>query len=165
MFVRKARANEIGAVGDLRLEAYRAQNLLAENPAYAETLRLLGADGNGEVLVAVEDARMLGTIMLESWHAASEVARAADEAEIRGLAVAPGGQGRGVGATLVRAALDRAAARGARQVVLSTRPAMRAAQRLYVAEGFTRMPERDWSPVPGVALLAFRRPLAAPVAD
>jgi ribosomal protein S18 acetylase RimI-like enzyme len=165
MYVREARADEISAVGDLRLEAYRAQNLLAENPAYAETLRLLGADGHGEILVAVDDARMLGTVMLESWHADSEVARAADEAEMRGLAVSPRAQGRGVGAALVRAAVDRAAERGARQVVLSTRPAMTVAQRLYVAEGFTRMPERDWSPVPGVALLAFRRPLAAPAAD
>ncbi|MBC6456684.1 GNAT family N-acetyltransferase [Actinomadura sp. HBU206391] len=149
----------MGAVGDLRLEAYRAQNLLAENPLYADTLRVLGADGQGEVLVAVEESRILGTIMVESWHPASEVARGGDEAEIRGLAVAPQAQGRGVGGTLVRAAVDRAVARGARQVVLSTRPAMTAAQRLYAAEGFTRMPDRDWSPVPGVSLLAFRRVL------
>jgi ribosomal protein S18 acetylase RimI-like enzyme len=160
MIVRVACSSEMGAVGELRLEAYRAQNLLAENPGYADTLRVLGADGQGEVLVAVEDARMLGTVMLESWHPASEVARGVDEAEIRGLAVAPQAQGRGVGGALLRAAVDRAAARGARQLVLSTRRAMAAAQRLYLAEGFTRIPDRDWSPVPGVMLLAYGRTLA-----
>ncbi|HEV7933467.1 MAG TPA: GNAT family N-acetyltransferase [Actinomadura sp.] len=159
MMVREACSSEMGAVGELRLEAYRAQSLLAENSGYADTLRVLGAEGHGEVLVAVEDARMLGTVMLESWHPASEVARDADEAEIRALAVAPQAQSHGVGRALVRAAVDRAATRGARQVVLSTRPAMKAAQQLYLAEGFTRIPDRDWSPVPGVALLAFGRPL------
>jgi ribosomal protein S18 acetylase RimI-like enzyme len=122
-------------------------------------LRILGGDGRGEVLVAVEDDRLLGTVMLEFWHPASEVAHGADEAEIRGLAVAPGAQGHGVGTALVRTAVDRAVAGGARQMVLSTLPAMRAAQRLYIAEGFTRLPDRDWWPVPGVMLLAFHRPL------
>ncbi len=32
---------------------------------------------------------------------------------------------------------------------------MRAAHRIYERLGFTRDPERDWSPLPGVELLAF----------
>jgi hypothetical protein len=32
---------------------------------------------------------------------------------------------------------------------------MLGAQRLYAELGFRRLPERDWSPVPGVSLLAF----------
>ena len=40
-------------------------------------------------------------------------------------------------------------------MVLSTDPGMRAAHRLYERFGFTRAPERDWSPVPGVDLIAF----------
>jgi hypothetical protein len=32
---------------------------------------------------------------------------------------------------------------------------MRAAHAIYERLGFTRAPERDWSPLPGVRLLAF----------
>jgi GNAT superfamily N-acetyltransferase len=160
VFVRDAFPDEMDVAGELRVAAYQAQNLLAANPAYADTLRALGTAGDGEVLVAVEDGQLLGTVMLKPWHPSCEVARSADEAEIRALAVAPEAQGRGVGGTLLRAVLDRAAARGVRHLVLSTQPAMIAAHRLYLTEGFTRIPDRDWTPVPGLTLLAFGRPLA-----
>jgi hypothetical protein len=32
---------------------------------------------------------------------------------------------------------------------------MRAAQAIYLRLGFTRRPDRDWEPVPGVRLLGF----------
>jgi hypothetical protein len=32
---------------------------------------------------------------------------------------------------------------------------MTAAQRLYQRLGFTRLPDRDWSPVPGIELLVY----------
>jgi hypothetical protein len=32
---------------------------------------------------------------------------------------------------------------------------MKAAHRLYDEAGFARLPERDWSPEPGVKLLAY----------
>jgi ribosomal protein S18 acetylase RimI-like enzyme len=165
VIVRPARRAELAAVGELRVTAYLAQNLLSAHPAYADTLRALGADGRGEVLVAVDrdgdgdGHEILGTIMLDPWHAGSEIARGPDEAEIRGLAVAPAAQGRGVGLTLVREVIDRATARGARRLLLSTQPAMTAAQRLYVAAGFARLPELDWSPTPGLTLLAYCRHL------
>ncbi|WP_338065033.1 hypothetical protein [Thermobifida fusca] len=38
---------------------------------------------------------------------------------------------------------------------------MVAAQRLYASEGFVRLPERDWSPQPGVPLLAYGLRLSA----
>ena len=37
---------------------------------------------------------------------------------------------------------------------------MRAAHAVYRRAGFERAPERDWSPVPGVELLAFTLRLA-----
>jgi ribosomal protein S18 acetylase RimI-like enzyme len=36
---------------------------------------------------------------------------------------------------------------------------MTAAQRLYERLGFTRLPERDWSPAPGVGLIVYSREL------
>ena len=42
-----------------------------------------------------------------------------------------------------------------RRVVLSTDRRMTTAQRLYERLGFTRLPERDWSPRPGIDLLVY----------
>ena len=58
-------------------------------------------------------------------------------------------------ATLVQECIDRARALGRRRLVLSTQPAMYAAQRVYERAGFTRAPGRDWSPVPGLMLMAY----------
>jgi hypothetical protein len=32
---------------------------------------------------------------------------------------------------------------------------MRTAHRLYLRLGFTRVPERDWDPIPGLTLLVY----------
>ena len=40
-------------------------------------------------------------------------------------------------------------------MVLSTDRRMTAAQRLYRRLAFTRLPERDWQPVPGIDLLVY----------
>jgi ribosomal protein S18 acetylase RimI-like enzyme len=115
-------------------------------------LRALGSDGDGTVLVAVDGGRIVGTVMLPS---DGQVVAGPDEAEIRALAVAPDGQGKGTGAALLRAAIERAARGGVRHLVLLTQPEMLAAQRLYQRAGFRRLPDRDWSPAPGATLLAY----------
>lgn len=155
----------MAAVGALRVAAYQAQDFLAADSPYAGTLRALGGDGHGTVLVATGDDSdasgegLLGTVMLEPWHEGSEVARSPEDAEVRALAVAPSAQGQGVGRALMLAVIDRAAADGARRLLLSTQPGMRAAQALYTALGFARLPDLDWAPVPGMTLLTFGRPL------
>jgi ribosomal protein S18 acetylase RimI-like enzyme len=103
---------------------------------------------NGAGLIA-------GTIMLVTWPLAGELVGGPDEAEIRALAVAPGVQNGGVGTGLLLTALNWAELAGARRVVLSTLPGMRAAHRLYERNGFRRLPDRDWSPRAGVQLLAY----------
>ncbi|MBR8745101.1 GNAT family N-acetyltransferase [Nocardiopsis sp. MG754419] len=165
MIVRDARPEEKAAVADLRAEAYHAQRLLEINPAYESTLRALGVDGTGDVLVVEEDGALIGTVMLIRPGARSEVAAGPDDVEVRAFAVAPGHQGRGVGRALMKALTARALEWGARRLVLSTRPEMRAAQRLYTTMGFVRTPERDWSPVPGLDLLTYQLPLEVPERD
>lgn len=177
MIIRPALADEADTVGALRVAAYQAQDLLAVNPAYADTLRALGFDGHGTVLVAADGsgrgagsgaadgsgrgAGIVGTVMYEPWHAGSEVARSADEAEVRALAVATEAQGRGAGRALMRAVIEQASASGVTRLLLSTRTEMKAARHLYLSLGFARAPELDWEPVPGVALLGFLLPLRA----
>lgn len=82
------------------------------------------------------------------------------EAGIRMLAVDPAAQGRGVGRALVAACIEHARRCGCRAVMLHTTPWMTAAQHLYEQLGFTRLPERDWTPEPGVPLRAYRLVLA-----
>jgi ribosomal protein S18 acetylase RimI-like enzyme len=167
--IRKASPAEMAEVGDIRIAAYVRGGFLSADSGYVPTLRGLGADGNGEVLVATTPAtgirredgednaadRIVGTIMLQPWPHAGQVVTGQDEAEIRALAVRPEAQGRGVGRTLLRHLMLRARERGIRHLVLCTEPGMRAAHHLYEREGFTRLPERDWSPAPGTTLLAY----------
>lgn len=75
------------------------------------------------------------------------------------LVVAPDQRGHGIAGALVRECLDRARAAGCRRMVISTEPEMHAAHRLYRRLGFLREPARDWSPVEGVELLVYARPL------
>jgi ribosomal protein S18 acetylase RimI-like enzyme len=156
MIVRRVLPDEMNAVSELRVMAYTADGLLDANPAYVEALRLLGTDGRGEILVAAdEEQRLLGTIMFEPWSTESEIARNADEAEIRAFAVAPEARGRGVGRDLVNALVERAREEGVTRLLLSTLPEMVSAQYVYRARGFERVPERDWTPMRGVNLLAY----------
>jgi ribosomal protein S18 acetylase RimI-like enzyme len=82
------------------------------------------------------------------------------EAGIRMLAVLPRAQGRGVGRVLVDACIRRARASSRHALMLHTTPWMTTAQHLYASSGFVRFPERDWTPVPEVPLLAYRLDLA-----
>lgn len=83
-----------------------------------------------------------------------EIARD-DEAELRMLAVDPVARGRGVGEALVRHCLDEARDLGLGGVRISTMAQMSGARRLYERLGFERAPDDDWSPAPGVHLLAY----------
>jgi ribosomal protein S18 acetylase RimI-like enzyme len=56
VLIRDAGPADMAAVGELRVAAYRAGHHLSDNSTYAPVLRELGADGHGEVLVAVSTA-------------------------------------------------------------------------------------------------------------
>ena len=71
------------------------------------------------------------------------------------LAVAPTARRLGMAGRLMAEVESRARRGGARAVVLSTGPAMAAAQRLYEGRGYRRTRERDWS-TEGVGLLTYR---------
>jgi ribosomal protein S18 acetylase RimI-like enzyme len=172
--VRAAVPADYPAVARLTVDAYRADGQLNEASAtYAETLADVAARAEaGDLLVAVDRAtdgaadgaadratggdRVLGSVLyVEPGSRYAELSRAG-ESEFRMLAVDPAAQGRGVGRTLVQACVDRAAAAGCTAVVICVRDFAMAAQKLYMSLGFARVPELDWSPLPGVSLLALR---------
>jgi ribosomal protein S18 acetylase RimI-like enzyme len=164
--IRVATPNDFPAVAELTVDAYEAGGHLDAEEDYRTTLSdVAGRASAGEILVAVDQAEVLGAVLLvHTGSAYSEIARPG-EAEFRMLAVSPKAQRRGIGERLVRACLDRARARGADSVVISARDFVQAPLRLYDRMGFVRTPERDWSPAPGISLVTLRLDLATTPSD
>jgi ribosomal protein S18 acetylase RimI-like enzyme len=174
--VRPATEADFAVIGEICLAAYRADGQLPPagtvRPPGAHDYGLTLADVAGraeaaEVLVAVDDdGRILGCVTFtRPGTSVAEISRDG-EAEFRMLAVAPEAQGRGIGRTLAGACLDRAGEMGLTAVVISVRDDNPVAKRLYAGLGFVPEPDRNWSPVPGVRLEAFRRDLhPVPLAD
>jgi ribosomal protein S18 acetylase RimI-like enzyme len=158
--VRDAQPGEFGQIGELRVAAYQADGFLSAASSYADTLRVLGMDGTGEILAAVDDGHILGTVTLVTWPHGGEVLRSPGEGEVRALAVAATARGQGIGRALLAAVLRRAAIREVRELLLLTQPDMHAAQHLYAEAGFQRLPHRDYEYAPGHHLLAFGLPMA-----
>ena len=157
MIVRPAAPHELAAVGELTVRAYAADGYLAADDPYAAELRS-AADraAEADLLVAVDtDGSLLGTVTFTvpgtPW---AEISRPG-EAEFRMLAVAPEARGRGVGGELAQWCVDRARDLGCTAVALSSLTEMHAAHRIYARMGFVRAADRDWSPAPGVQLVAY----------
>jgi ribosomal protein S18 acetylase RimI-like enzyme len=157
--VRAASPTDFPRIAEVTVGAYVGDGLapgeyvpvLADVAARAELAELLVA--------CAEDGAILGSVALVLDGHFGEVTTGPDEAGFRMLAVDPAARGRGIGERLVLACLERARAAGKRRMVLSTDTRMAAAHRLYERLGFSRLPERDWSPLPGVELLVYARDL------
>lgn len=158
--VRTARGGELAEVGALTVAAYQSDGHLdGDNTYRAELADAVRRAVLAELLVAVEDGTLLGTVTVaEAGTPFAEVA-APGELEFRMLGVAPAGRGRGVGEALVQAVFDRAVERGRSAVVISTMDGMAAAHRLYTRRGFAPLPERDWEPRAGLVLRVLRCPV------
>lgn len=158
--IRLARPDEYLAVGQITLDAYVADGFLSADDGYARHLldasdRAVGA----ELWVAAADHDLLGTVTFcPPGSPYREVARA-DQGEFRMLAVPPRARGRGVAKALVTRCFERCAELGFAELVLCSMDAMTNAHALYDSFGFRRAPELDFSPEPGVWLLAFRAPV------
>ena len=88
----------------------------------------------------------------------------ADEGEIANLAVAPAGWGRGIGRTLLDAALDEALGRKANAVYLEVRDSNERARRLYGSRGFEEIGRRrNYYQLPDEDAIVLRRTLTREV--
>ena len=158
MRIRRARPEDVAAVGEVTVAAY-AEFISGDDDGYVRHLRDAATrDREAELWVATPDdsEEILGTVTItpagSPWR---EIGRDG-EGEFRMLAVSPAARGAGIGTALVDLVLERFRTDGASAVVMSTLAEMRAAHRVYERAGFERDPARDWSPVPGVDLLAYR---------
>ncbi len=155
MEVRRIRPEEHQRAGDICVAAYEPFLTGAEDD-YRDRLHDVAArDAAAEVWVATLDDALVGLVTYcppgSPWR---EIGRD-DEGEFRMLAVDPSAQGSGAGTALARLCEDRARQDGATGMALSSLATMAAAHRVYARLGYARAPDRDWSPLPGVDLLAF----------
>lgn len=157
MELRRIRPAEHEAAGDVCVAAYRPFLTGAEDDYAARLHDVATRDAQAEVWVAVDGDRLLGNVTWcppgSSWR---EIARP-DEGEFRMLAVDPAAQGAGAGTALARLCEERSREHGATGMALSSLATMVAAHRVYARLGYGRDPARDWSPLPGVDLLAFSK--------
>ncbi len=150
-------------VGRLTAEAYVGDGLMDAEDGYVEQLVDAARRAReAEVWVAVEGDRVLGTVTFCAVGSAYREIGHDDEGEFRMLAVSPTARGRGVGRVLVERCLERSRELGYAGVRMSSMDRMTSAHRVYERLGFTRAPEDDWSPVPGVNLVAYALSLQAP---
>ncbi|GLZ76118.1 N-acetyltransferase [Actinorhabdospora filicis] len=162
--VRVATPADYPAAGRISVTAYReGGHFTGDAEFYAK--KLADAETRAtqcDLLVAVDAASqdVLGTVAYCPYGTPLTELCEEGEAEFRMLAVDPAAQGRGVGETLVRACVDRARDAGCRALVLCSRSDVAfAAIRLYERLGFTRTPEKDWSPAEGISLIGWRMEL------
>lgn len=130
-------------------EGYR-QNIIAT----------LGAAAPGTQIVALDDGRVVGAVLL--YPAGASIQKPGGTSatltwpEVRLLAVAPSARGRGVGAALMNECIHRARSARARALTLHTTDLMQAAMRLYERLGFERAHDLDLEPAPGIIAKGYR---------
>ncbi len=158
--VRRPREAELDAVGRITVEAYRDDGLIDAGDDYlTELADAARRHREAEVWVAVDGEEVLGSVTFcRPGTPFAELARD-NEGEFRMLAVASAARRRGVAEALVARCIDRSRELGHDAVVICSMREMSTAHRLYERLGFRRLPERDWSPVPGIELLGFILPL------
>jgi ribosomal protein S18 acetylase RimI-like enzyme len=156
--VESARPEDYDRIAELTVGVY-VEGGLAPQDYVTELADVTGRAARADLLVARDAGRVVGSVALVLSGDFGEVTTSAQEAAFRMLVVDPLAQGRGIGELLVTTCLEHARAAGKTRMVISTDPRMTTAHRLYERLGFSRLPERDWSPLPGIDLLVYARDL------
>ena len=155
MLIRLAEPRDLEQVGEVTVAAF-APHTRGPGDPYVERLRDAATRAaEAELWAAVEGDEVVGTVTTCPPGSPWRELATDGEGEFRMLAVSPAAQGRGVGDALLRHVLDHYRGLGAHAVVLSTLESQTAAHRLYARHGFSRLPDRDWDPLPHVHLLAL----------
>lgn len=156
MFIRTAVPVEWDEIGEMCVTSYsQGTGFPLGSDGYAGFLRdVAGRAGNGELLVAVADGEIVGTVtVIPGGDELAEVARPG-EYEFRFMAVSPVAWRRGVGRALLDAVIARA---GSAPIACYVIDGNAAAMGLYESVGFVREPARDRMISAEVGLRAFLR--------
>ena len=151
MLIRPAQPSEFAAIGDLCVAAYAS--FVHGDKGYVNELRDVAKRAVAAEVLVTDD--LSGTVTFVPAGGPLAEISTPEESEFRMLAVDPAARGRGVGSELMRHILEASKDAGKTGIVCSSLAQMTTAHRIYERLGFTRAPERDWSPTAGVDLLAF----------
>jgi ribosomal protein S18 acetylase RimI-like enzyme len=136
--IRPARREEVPAIvrllADDPLGATREQPSEPLAPAYWAAFDALAAQGGNEILVAVRAGEVIGCLQLTVIPGLSRMGLT--RGQLEGVRVSATARGQGIGEALVRAAVDRARARGCRLIQLTSDRSRGDAQRFYERLGF-----------------------------
>ena len=160
--MRPATPEDLEDVARTTVDAYVAANQLEDGPdgAYGRVLGDAAARLREAVLlVAVRQDSIVGTVTICPEGSPFREIGQGGEVEFRFLAVAPSVWGHGIGSLLVDYCQSYASAAGSERLVIGVRDTNVEAIAMYLKHGFTRLPERDWQPFPGVELLALEKAL------
>lgn len=164
--VRPATIADYPVAGEICVNAYRDDGQLdGGSHDYAAVLRDVARRANhAEIMVAEhgDTGDLVGCVTFALADTEYAELSRPGEGEFRMLAVDPAAQGRGVGKALAQACVQRATELGLRALVICSRDYNKRAISMYEKIGFHRVPELDWSPYPGVDLLALRLDLPTP---
>ena len=131
----------------------------------ADLLAGTAPTSGAQLVVATIDDQVVGAVSFYPKADVTGFGMPGDWSSLRALAVDPAHRGRGVGAALLAACIDRATALGTRAIGLHTAHFMTAAVGLYERFGFVRVPELDVNAVDivdvddpdGPLVIAYRR--------
>ncbi|MCP2317105.1 putative N-acyltransferase, GNAT family [Nocardia amikacinitolerans] len=162
LIIRTATPEEYAAVGELTVDVYVGEGYVhPDSPYVAELAGTERRAAAAQVLVAVHDDRVIGSLTVARYGTPyAEIARPG-ELEFRMLAVAKRARGLGAGTALVRTVIEMATKESCEAVALTTMSAMADARRIYDRFGFVAVPERDWTTQAGELLTVLRLPLIA----
>ena len=113
----------------------RAREAAVADPAHGRALAAILADSNNRLLVAELDGRVVGCFQLTFIPGLGR--GGAWRAQVESVRTAAGLRGQGIGAAMVRWAIERARERGCALVQLTTDKRRRDAHRFYERLGFT----------------------------
>lgn len=155
MEIRIADPTDLRAAGELTVAAYSDFTLGPDDPYVARLRDAAARAREAELWVAGLSEALMGCVTWCPQGSPWREISGPGEGEFRMLAVSPAAQGQGVGEELARHCIGLSRAAGDSAMVLSSLRDMVSAHRLYGRLGFERLPNRDWSPIPGVELIAF----------
>ena len=168
--IRDAHPGDRSAILAVTLAAYEQYAAALPPPLWAmyrQNIQATLADvGTAAQIVAEESGALVGTVLLFPAGAVMPNPGAPtitlEWPEVRLLAVAPAARGKGVARRLMEECIQRARAAGSPALTLHTADIMAVAMRLYERMGFTRAPELDIRPAPGILAKGYRLPLTLP---
>ena len=161
MLIRNVHEDERDAMQDMTFAAYEQYGSMMPRPVwegYWQNIQeTLAEEGSGERIVAVQDHKLVGSVLLYPAEARAYTGALAGLSwpEIRLLAVPPEARGQGIGRALIDECIQRVRATGATLLGLHTTDMMQVAQRMYIGMGFVYTPELNFHPAPGLVVKGY----------